>query len=133
MLDPHTVMYVGRRCQALDHMGCLVKVCCYLCYILSNNWYTCSHAQPTYCNVCRETLSGVTSHGLSFDGKLLHNWYTCSYSWPTYCNVCREVLSRLYIKGFTCEGNFSRVLRKPVFLVSGQVRHKPVCTITEYG
>ncbi|KAL4219804.1 hypothetical protein ACF0H5_020216 [Mactra antiquata] len=30
-----------------------------------HNWYTCSHARPTYCNVCRETLSGVTSHGLS--------------------------------------------------------------------
>ncbi|XP_060578778.1 diacylglycerol kinase delta-like isoform X3 [Ruditapes philippinarum] len=30
-----------------------------------HNWYTCSHARPTYCNVCREALSGVTSHGLS--------------------------------------------------------------------
>ncbi|XP_055852090.1 diacylglycerol kinase eta isoform X2 [Episyrphus balteatus] len=35
--------------------------------ILSNHhhWYSTSHARPTYCNVCREALSGVTSHGLS--------------------------------------------------------------------
>ncbi|XP_035878579.1 diacylglycerol kinase delta isoform X2 [Phyllostomus discolor] len=31
----------------------------------THNWYACSHARPTYCNVCREALSGVTSHGLS--------------------------------------------------------------------
>ncbi|KAM8965266.1 diacylglycerol kinase kappa [Sarcophilus harrisii] len=31
----------------------------------THNWYTCSHARPTFCNVCRESLSGVTSHGLS--------------------------------------------------------------------
>uniref|UniRef100_A0A8C5YAM5 Diacylglycerol kinase n=1 Tax=Microcebus murinus TaxID=30608 RepID=A0A8C5YAM5_MICMU len=30
-----------------------------------HNWYACSHARPTFCNVCRESLSGVTSHGLS--------------------------------------------------------------------
>lgn len=30
-----------------------------------HNWYACSHARPTYCNVCHEALSGVTSHGLS--------------------------------------------------------------------
>ena len=34
-----------------------------------HNWYTCSHARPTYCNVCREALSGVTSHGLSCEGE----------------------------------------------------------------
>ncbi|EDL40138.1 mCG131116, isoform CRA_d, partial [Mus musculus] len=34
-----------------------------------HNWYACSHARPTYCNVCREVLSGVTSHGLSCEGK----------------------------------------------------------------
>ncbi|KAG4078409.1 hypothetical protein HA402_013120 [Bradysia odoriphaga] len=34
---------------------------------LSNHhhWYATSHARPTYCNVCRDALSGVTSHGLS--------------------------------------------------------------------
>lgn len=30
-----------------------------------HHWYATSHARPTYCNVCREPLSGVTSHGLS--------------------------------------------------------------------
>lgn len=30
-----------------------------------HNWYATSHGRPTYCNVCREALSGVTSHGLS--------------------------------------------------------------------
>ena len=34
----------------------------------THNWYACSHARPTYCNVCREALSGVTSHGLSCEG-----------------------------------------------------------------
>ena len=34
-----------------------------------HHWYVCSHARPTYCNVCREALSGVTSHGLSCEGK----------------------------------------------------------------
>lgn len=34
-----------------------------------HNWYACSHARPTYCNVCREALSGVTSHGLSCEGE----------------------------------------------------------------
>ena len=33
-----------------------------------HNWYACSHARPTYCNVCKEALSGVTSHGLSCEG-----------------------------------------------------------------
>ncbi|XP_055903306.1 diacylglycerol kinase eta isoform X2 [Eupeodes corollae] len=35
--------------------------------ILSNyhQWHSTSHARPTYCNVCREALPGVTSHGLS--------------------------------------------------------------------
>ncbi|KAK3907640.1 Diacylglycerol kinase eta, partial [Frankliniella fusca] len=30
-----------------------------------HHWYASSHARPTYCNVCRDALSGVTSHGLS--------------------------------------------------------------------
>lgn len=37
-----------------------------------HNWYACSHARPTYCNVCREALSGVTSHGLSCEGTQVH-------------------------------------------------------------
>lgn len=34
-----------------------------------HNWYACSHARPTFCNVCREALPGVTSHGLSCEGQ----------------------------------------------------------------
>lgn len=30
-----------------------------------HDWFVCSHARPTFCNICRETLNGVTSHGLS--------------------------------------------------------------------
>ncbi|XP_054270503.1 diacylglycerol kinase eta-like isoform X1 [Macrosteles quadrilineatus] len=30
-----------------------------------HSWVATSHARPTYCNVCREALSGVTSHGYS--------------------------------------------------------------------
>lgn len=31
----------------------------------AHNWYSCSHAKATFCNVCRDVLSGVTSKGLS--------------------------------------------------------------------
>ncbi|GCC18346.1 hypothetical protein chiPu_0017899 [Chiloscyllium punctatum] len=34
-----------------------------------HNWYATSHARPTFCNVCREALSGMTSHGLSCEGS----------------------------------------------------------------
>lgn len=34
-----------------------------------HNWYACSHARPTFCNVCKDSLSGVTSHGLSCEGR----------------------------------------------------------------
>lgn len=30
-----------------------------------HHWYATSHIRPTYCSVCRDALSGVTSHGLS--------------------------------------------------------------------
>lgn len=38
-----------------------------------HNWYACSHARPTFCNVCREALPGVTSHGLSCEGTAAHD------------------------------------------------------------
>uniref|UniRef100_A0A8C2L2G6 Diacylglycerol kinase, eta n=1 Tax=Cyprinus carpio TaxID=7962 RepID=A0A8C2L2G6_CYPCA len=40
-----------------------------------HNWYACSHARPTFCNVCRDSLSGVTSHGLSCEGRCLMRFY----------------------------------------------------------
>ena len=30
-----------------------------------HSWFACTHARPTYCNVCREALHGVAWHGLS--------------------------------------------------------------------
>lgn len=39
-----------------------------------HNWYACSHARPTFCNVCREALPGVTSHGLSCEGTQTHTF-----------------------------------------------------------
>jgi hypothetical protein len=35
-----------------------------------HDWFVCSHARPTFCNICREALNGVTSHGLSCESKL---------------------------------------------------------------
>lgn len=34
-----------------------------------HTWYVCSHARPTYCNVCRDALPGMTWHGLSCEVK----------------------------------------------------------------
>uniref|UniRef100_A0A2K6FHV9 PH domain-containing protein n=1 Tax=Propithecus coquereli TaxID=379532 RepID=A0A2K6FHV9_PROCO len=49
-----------------------------------HNWYACSHARPTFCNVCRESLSGVTSHGLSCEGTHCLQRFIPSYmsTWP---------------------------------------------------
>lgn len=44
-----------------------------------HNWYACSHARPTFCNVCREALPGVTSHGLSCEGKQTHSFSFSSF------------------------------------------------------
>ncbi|XP_068687349.1 diacylglycerol kinase delta-like isoform X1 [Montipora foliosa] len=44
-----------------------------------HNWYSCSHAKPTFCNVCRDMLSGVTSKGLSCE--------VCRYKVHTKCAV----------------------------------------------
>lgn len=46
-----------------------------------HNWYACSHARPTFCNVCKDSLSGVTSHGLSCEGEYKYTQnYTCLLS-----------------------------------------------------
>ncbi|XP_031830705.1 diacylglycerol kinase eta isoform X3 [Nomia melanderi] len=49
--------------------------------MLSGNhqWYATSHARPTYCNVCRDTLYGVTSHGLSCE--------ICKYKVHKQCSI----------------------------------------------
>ncbi|BFZ00570.1 hypothetical protein BsWGS_03608 [Bradybaena similaris] len=50
-----------------------------------HNWYACSHARPTYCNVCREALSGVTSHGLSCEVCKFKAHKRCAVRAPTNC------------------------------------------------
>uniref|UniRef100_A0AAZ1XNW9 Arf-GAP with coiled-coil, ANK repeat and PH domain-containing protein n=1 Tax=Oreochromis aureus TaxID=47969 RepID=A0AAZ1XNW9_OREAU len=46
-----------------------------------HNWYACSHARPTFCNVCKDSLSGVTSHGLSCEGEHSMSRPTFESSW----------------------------------------------------
>ncbi|XP_035826816.1 diacylglycerol kinase delta [Aplysia californica] len=50
-----------------------------------HNWYACSHARPTYCNVCREALPGVTSHGLSCEVCKFKAHKRCAVRAPTNC------------------------------------------------
>ncbi|XP_050417388.1 diacylglycerol kinase delta isoform X2 [Patella vulgata] len=50
-----------------------------------HNWYACSHARPTYCNVCKEALSGVTSHGLSCEVCKYKAHKRCAVRAPVNC------------------------------------------------
>ncbi|KAF5295424.1 hypothetical protein FQA39_LY13085 [Lamprigera yunnana] len=63
-----------------------------------HHWYATSHARPTYCNVCREALHGVTSHGLSCEvckckvhkrcaAKAINN---CK--WTTLASVGKDII-----------------------------------------
>nr|XP_006816467.1 PREDICTED: diacylglycerol kinase delta-like [Saccoglossus kowalevskii] len=63
-----------------------------------HNWYACSHARPTYCNVCREALSGVTSHGLSCEICKFKAHKRCAAraqticKWTTLATIGKEVI-----------------------------------------
>ncbi|XP_077988305.1 diacylglycerol kinase delta-like [Glandiceps talaboti] len=63
-----------------------------------HNWYACSHARPTYCNVCREALSGVTSHGLSCEVCKFKAHKRCAVraqsncKWTTLATLGKEVI-----------------------------------------
>nr|XP_022287677.1 diacylglycerol kinase delta-like isoform X7 [Crassostrea virginica] len=63
-----------------------------------HNWYACSHARPTYCNVCREALSGVTSHGLSCEVCKFKAHKRCAVKaqsnckWTTLAAIGRDIL-----------------------------------------
>ena len=46
-------------------------------------------------------------------------------------HMCGKRLLRAFV--FKCLDSMSLVVRKPVFVVSDQVRHKPGCTATEDG
>ncbi|XP_067143184.1 diacylglycerol kinase delta isoform X2 [Centruroides vittatus] len=50
-----------------------------------HNWYVTSHARPTYCNVCHEALSGVTSHGLSCEVCKFKVHKKCAIRAPNNC------------------------------------------------
>ncbi|XP_074120399.1 diacylglycerol kinase delta isoform X2 [Sminthopsis crassicaudata] len=62
-----------------------------------HNWYACSHARPTYCNVCREALSGVTSHGLSCEVCKFKAHKRCAVratnncKWTTLASIGKDI------------------------------------------
>ncbi|CAB4063544.1 dgkA [Lepeophtheirus salmonis] len=66
---------------------------------ISHSWQIVSHARPTFCNVCREALVGVTSHGLSCGVCKLKAHKTCaadviiSCKWTTIETVDTSCLS----------------------------------------
>ena len=59
----------------------------------AHSWYVCSHARPTFCNVCREALNGVTSHGLSCEickykiHKRCASKADCNCKWTTLASI----------------------------------------------
>ncbi|XP_065091396.1 diacylglycerol kinase eta [Ochlerotatus camptorhynchus] len=63
-----------------------------------HNWYATSHARPTYCNVCREALSGVTSHGLSCEVCKCKVHKRCAAKaisnckWTTLASVGKDII-----------------------------------------
>ncbi|XP_045143027.1 diacylglycerol kinase eta [Echinops telfairi] len=63
-----------------------------------HNWYACSHARPTFCNVCRESLSGVTSHGLSCEVCKFKAHKRCAVratnncKWTTLSSIGKDIL-----------------------------------------
>ncbi|XP_045028801.1 diacylglycerol kinase delta isoform X4 [Daphnia magna] len=63
-----------------------------------HNWYATSHARPTYCNVCREALSGVTSHGLSCEVCKFKSHKRCAVKainnckWTTLASVGKDII-----------------------------------------
>uniref|UniRef100_A0A8C0G9T6 Diacylglycerol kinase n=1 Tax=Chelonoidis abingdonii TaxID=106734 RepID=A0A8C0G9T6_CHEAB len=63
-----------------------------------HNWYACSHARPTFCNVCREALSGVTSHGLSCEVCKFKAHKRCAVratnncKWTTLASIGNDIL-----------------------------------------
>ncbi|XP_043913418.1 diacylglycerol kinase eta-like isoform X2 [Protopterus annectens] len=63
-----------------------------------HNWYACSHARPTFCNVCREALSGVTFHGLSCEVCKFKVHKRCAVratnncKWTTLASIGHDVI-----------------------------------------
>ncbi|KAJ8348780.1 hypothetical protein SKAU_G00273690 [Synaphobranchus kaupii] len=63
-----------------------------------HNWYTCSHARPTFCNVCREALPGVTSRGLSCEVCKFKAHKRCAVrstnncKWTTLASIGNDII-----------------------------------------
>ncbi|KFP75787.1 Diacylglycerol kinase delta, partial [Acanthisitta chloris] len=63
-----------------------------------HNGYACSHARPTFCNVCREALPGVTSHGLSCEVCKFKAHKRCAVratnncKWTTLASIGTEII-----------------------------------------
>jgi len=79
-----------------------------------HNWYACAHSRPTYCNVCREALSGVTNHGLSCDvctfkaHKKCASRATASCKWSNLSSTGKNIVEDedgIYIIHQWLEGN----------------------------
>eukprot|EP00118_Oscarella_pearsei_P006053 m.27659 g.27659 ORF g.27659 m.27659 type:complete len:1297 (+) comp30246_c0_seq2:58-3948(+) len=50
-----------------------------------HHWFACSHARPTYCNVCFEALGGMTSRGLSCEVCKFKAHKRCAVYAPINC------------------------------------------------
>ncbi|XP_043215694.1 diacylglycerol kinase eta-like isoform X2 [Amphibalanus amphitrite] len=76
--------------EGMDHLHSLLSG--------QHNWHVMSHARPTYCNVCREALSGVTSHGLSCEVCKFKCHKRCAAhestpcKWTTLASVGRNII-----------------------------------------
>ncbi|XP_026670378.1 diacylglycerol kinase eta isoform X3 [Ceratina calcarata] len=63
-----------------------------------HQWYATSHARPTYCNVCRDALYGVTSHGLSCEICKYKVHKRCSIKainnckWTTLASIGKDII-----------------------------------------
>ncbi|XP_063763002.1 diacylglycerol kinase delta-like [Eleginops maclovinus] len=64
----------------------------------THNWFACSHARPTYCNVCREALGGVTSTGLSCEVCKFKAHKRCAIratnncKWTTLASIGKDII-----------------------------------------
>ncbi|XP_032664900.1 LOW QUALITY PROTEIN: diacylglycerol kinase eta [Odontomachus brunneus] len=64
----------------------------------NHQWYATNHARPTYCNVCRDALHGVTSHGLSCEMCKYKVHKRCSTKainnckWTTLSSIGKDII-----------------------------------------
>ena len=59
--------------------------------------------------------------------------YVCNFLKKKRCWPCIMFKKKLKSQHSGCSNSMSGIMRKPVFRVSNQVRHKPGCTATEDG